>query len=246
MNLLLDLGNSRLKWAMASGHDLSAQGSYRYQLDTLEQLHDSAYARLPTPRRVLLCSVGRKAMQEYLHRDVRSRWQLIIEPVGALARQLGVTSGYDQPETLGADRWVAMIAAHHQVPGPLCVVDCGTAVTIDVLTADGHHGGGLIVPGLHTMRRSLSEHTQALPDVAQGAVSLLASNTEDALASGAVIAVAAAITSVMESCHNSAQPLTCVLTGGDAQIVGASLGVDFVVAPDLVLQGMAMVGESGS
>ena len=253
MNLLLDLGNTRLKWAIADGSKLSAAASFRYRLDTLEELQRSDYARLPAPNRVLLCSVGRRAMHEYLHDDVCQRWQLKIEPVPAKARQLGVTSGYDQPETLGADRWVAMIAAHQHYSGALCVVDCGTAVTIDVLDANGQHLGGLIIPGLSTMRDALGKHTQGLPQKLpqklpmeiRGAVSLLASNTEDALASGAVHAVAAAVTRVMDCANPSVQPLTCILTGGDADAVGAGLGFKYVTAPQLVLQGLAMVAESG-
>ncbi len=110
----------------------------------------------------------------------------------AAASAGGVVNGYDNPAQLGADRWAALIGARGLHAGPALVVMAGTATTVDCLDAQGVFRGGLILPGLDLMRRSLARNTAGLPE-ACGGYRVLPTNTDDAIVSGCIAATVGAI-----------------------------------------------------
>ena len=154
----------------------------------------------------------------------------------------GVSNAYTSPERLGADRWATLVAAHHLYPGPSCVVDCGTAVTIDAVAGTGEHLGGLILPGLTMMRQALVENTQGIGRVATGDVSLLARNTDDGVTAGTLYALVAALDRIVADVAAELDgEVALLLTGGDAGMLLPLLQDSWQHEPDLVLQGLAVI-----
>lgn len=162
------------------------------------------------------------------------------EFVASTAAACGIRNSYAEPERMGADRWVAMIAARVLTDRSCYVVDCGTAVTIDALAADGRHLGGVIIPGMRLMREALYRETRQIPPEA-GEARLFGQSTRDCVWGGAVYAVASAIDGItgrMMADHGSG---LCLLTGGDAEIVLPYLQGEYRWEPDLIFTGLRVI-----
>ncbi len=153
---------------------------------------------------------------------------------------------YHDPAALGADRWAALIAAHHLTAGPVCVIDCGTAVTIDALSADGDFLGGVILPGLRLLRTSLVQGTRSIRATDGDAATCLARSTADAVAAGTLFGLAGAVERVLAE-HRQAlgSEMSALITGADAGLVLSKLRAEAPVAEvsDLVLRGLALIAE---
>ena len=160
MTLLVDVGNTALKWALLEDEALVLRG----RLNVTELSSDAAleqqWAVLAPPRRVLIASVAATPVTVQISTWCRERWQSEILTVQAQADSFGVRNAYRDPGRLGVDRWLAMVAARARGSEAACVVDCGSAVTVDVLDKEGAHLGGLIVPGLEMMKVSLGSCAQ--------------------------------------------------------------------------------------
>jgi type III pantothenate kinase len=165
-----------------------------------------------------------------------------VEPESAetMPSCCGLVNGYRDPGQLGVDRWLAMIAAYNQSPRDAVVVDCGTAVTIDVVDAQGRHLGGEIIPGISAMTSSLIQTTRLMPLEAQ-ARDLLGHSTAECVAAGIGHAIAAAIERVADEApvHTSGGP-DVIMTGGDAVLVSSLVQRPTDVRPHLVLEGLAI------
>ena len=187
--LAIDVGNTRLKWALystpAPGAGLLEHGAVF--LETIDDLAERAWQQLPAPSSMLGSIVAgegirRRAEAQLEIWDVEPRW--VVPSVSAC----GVTNGYDHPNRLGVDRWVALIGARQRLlargtPKPALVVMVGTAVTIDALDGHGRFLGGLILPGFGLMLRALEMGTAGLKAPTGEAVDF-PTNTSDALMSG--------------------------------------------------------------
>lgn len=242
MTLLVDLGNSRLKWAWADGARLADQGVAEHAQDGLAQCLESAWARVRRPRRVVVSNVAGEMAAAVLTGWTLGRWGVAPEVVVARESACGVRNAYSEPAQLGADRWAALIGAWSLRPGAACVVDCGTAVTVDVLAADGAHLGGLILPGLAMMRAALLAGTRGVRPVGAPEVALLARNTAGAVAGGTLYALVAALDRIAEEVvAESRDPVSLVITGGDAGGLLPLLARRWVHQPDLVLRGLAVI-----
>jgi len=242
--LLVDVGNTRIKWRPAGADrveaDLHAGG--------LAAVLAARWAALPAPRRVLAASVAGAEHDRTLADWVAARWSLPVEFIVARAHQAGVRNGYDEPARLGADRWAALIGAHHGYPGPACVVDCGTAVTIDALTADGEFLGGVILPGLALAREALTARTP-IREVDAPVADCFARATAPAVAAGTLYGLAGAIERVAREQGARLGPATrLLLTGGDGErlrpYLDGRLPYAVVAAPALVLKGLAVIASA--
>jgi type III pantothenate kinase len=162
--------------------------------------------------------------------------------VAAQAELCGVRNLYDQPEQLGSDRWAALIAAWHQVRRACLVVNCGTATTIDALSAQGEFIGGLILPGLTLMQQSLSQGTAQL-SVSKGVVQNFPRNTADAIASGVLRATLGAIEHQFTLLQVDGEAV-CILTGGAADPLMHFLQMPVQFEKNLVLKGLQLIGEA--
>ncbi|WP_206954775.1 type III pantothenate kinase [Trinickia acidisoli] len=187
--LLIDAGNSRVKWALADEHGAflrsgvfahalgadasSGERQESARADAGEFCAPSAqepveWAALPAPGGAWISNVAGEAVAERLAALLDARWPGLSRTfIRACARQCGVVNGYGSPERLGSDRWAGLIGAHAAFPGePLLIATLGTATTLEALTADGCFVGGMIAPGWSLMMRSLGEHTAQLPTLA--------------------------------------------------------------------------------
>lgn len=243
--LLVDIGNSRVKWAMLEDGSLGEQ-----QAASHAHWAPDDWRRMLFPRRgidrVVAATVAGGSGAEALRVAALEETGSDAAFVTTAREAAGVRNGYRDAHLLGVDRWLAMIGAHRLVPGPCCVVDVGTAATIDAMTEDGQHLGGFIVPGPDLMMRSLWGSTSDLAartaSSGEGAAALFADNTRDAIERGCRLAVAALIERSLAELSRSlpASPVL-LLTGGAAALVSPYLLVPGRLVPDLVLQGLSVV-----
>jgi len=203
---------------------------------------DAVWGEEEKPVRVIVSSVIGGEEECSLSSWVDDRWAIGIELVAALAEGFGVINGYDEPQRLGVDRWLAIIAARSKTDGAFCVVDCGTAVTIDIVDEYGSHQGGLIIPGLRMMYESLGSGTNKIGTALGGKIRPLTTNTEDALASGSLIAIVALVERVVaEAGRELESPIDCLLTGGDAACLSPYFSIPVRCEDELVLRGLMLV-----
>lgn len=243
-SLLVDIGNSRLKWAGAEGEALTGQACVRYEGASLASTLDGHWADRVRPGSVLVASVRDSDVTDALRRWVSDRWDLDAQLVVPDGESHGVSNAYTEPGRLGADRWAALIAARHLHHGPACIVDCGTAVTVDALAGNGEHLGGLILPGLTMMRRSLTERTDGIGEAVSGEVSLLARNTADGVTAGTLYTLVAAIDRIVADVGAEiGKEVVHILTGGDGETVLPLLAGTWEHEPDLVLRGLAVIAR---
>lgn len=245
MILLVDIGNTALKWATCDGGAVQYGGRASWRLQDGGFVTPQEWQAMPAPHRVLVASVAGADTDHALAQWCQNLWDLQPEFVVPRRQAGGVENAYVDPRRLGVDRWAALLAAHHALPGPACIVDCGSAITIDVLAADGQHLGGLIVPGLALMAKALEDNTEIrLDGEGEPDVRLLARDTAGAVSGGALYAAVAFIDRVVSDTTEAlgVEPAR-VITGGDAPRLLPLLSGHYHHLPDLVLQGLAVIAE---
>src|SRR6202051_1316617 len=166
MILVIDVGNTRLKWAWLTSTGLSDQQAVVHR-DAKPGLWTAAlFESGPKPRRGLVSNVAGPEMAKTLIKLAKQTFRVNVEFVTAAQEFHGLTNGYLDPSLLGADRWLALIGAWTLAPAGLCVGGAGTAGEVGGVGANGQHLGGLIAPGIHMMREGLMRTTS---DIAQAA-----------------------------------------------------------------------------
>jgi type III pantothenate kinase len=245
MTLLVDIGNTRFKWARARGAHLAEIGSARYRPDSIDQALDQAWSGLDAPHALVACSVARAEIAPAIARWAEGAWGVRARFVTSEARAHGVVNAYAEPEHLGADRWAALIGARRRGADATCVADCGTAATVDALNADGHHLGGLIVPGIRLMQEALVRNTGCIREASGIVAPLLARSTHDAVTTGALYALVSLIERVVADVGAElGTTVHLLVTGGDAELVRGRLRCESAHAPHLVLEGLALIAEA--
>lgn len=234
--LLLDAGNTRLKWALHDGERLRDSGALDY--DSLDQLRVPA-STLGAQGAVIGVNVAGEAAASSIAAALQP---LGLAPCWNLARraQCGVRSSYENAAQLGADRWAALIGARWLHQGPALVVMAGTATTVDMLDEDGLFLGGLIFPGFDLMRTALAGNTAQLP-FAQGRFAEHPRSTADAIFSGCLHAQAGAIERMFRKMASHPAAL-CLIGGGGAELLLPVLALPQRHEPNLVLHGLARIG----
>jgi type III pantothenate kinase len=195
MKLVIDLGNSRLKWALCGPTgwqpgEPCASGSM-----------PAAWATLARPEGAWLASVARAEAANALCEWMQRTWDLDVERVLARREAFGLRVLYETPETLGADRFAALIGARHRTQRACVVVDCGTAVTVDALAENGDYLGGAILPGLAMMRAALTERTGLIRASGGRVDEVCARTTQDGVAAGTLIGLADRKSTRLNSSH---------------------------------------------
>jgi len=242
--LLLDAGNSRLKWAyMDDGTEPALRGVVIADDMALEGLAQALLdAGCEMPDAVHVLSVRAVDFETAL-RDACDRLHWPLPRIyHARDGEDGVRPVYPEPTQLGADRYGAMVAAHRLFDGPVLVVDCGTAVTVDALDADGRHLGGLILPGLGLMRNALYAGTTVVRVEGDVAPCLLAENTAQAVAGGTLLGLASAVDGLCDRMTKElGETPHRLLCGGDAAELLPWLQEAYQHYPWLVLQGLDFI-----
>lgn len=240
MDLLVDIGNSRVKWGSGDDNCLELGAPVIHQGSGFESQLFSIWRALPkSPRRMAISCVASKAVLNQVKTIALDLWpSLSIIQAHSEAEAHGVRNAYEYPEKLGVDRWLCLIAARHCWSEPVCIVDCGTAITVDAMDENGCHLGGLICPGLTLMKQSLSKGTAELRLSAQSGLPRLARCTSDAIDNGALYAAIGLIRGVTSDFD---KPVKLVLTGGDAGEIASHLDDTSCILPDLVLKGLSLI-----
>lgn len=230
--LLIDAGNSRLKWAQGDAHGVLATADAAQLAEVIAQPVQHAWISN------VAGDATRAAITQALSPQMKQ-----LHWVRAQAAQCGVTSGYANPAQLGSDRWCGLIAARRRHASTLLVVNAGTTVTIDALTASGEFLGGVIVPGLALMRESLACGTAQLQAPA-GEFEAFPRNTANAIHSGALNACTGAIDRMGANLHAAGHgtPLI-ILSGGAAPVIKPALNVRCEVVDNLVLDGLLEISR---
>jgi type III pantothenate kinase len=244
--LLVDIGNTRVKWAVLRGNKL---GRMQAALHAGKPAVLRALVRA-APRVddvVAVCVMGAR-LERVLAAAVKQRFGITPRFIRSTRTAMGVRSGYRETWRLGADRWVGAIGAFDLARGAVVVANIGTALTIDAVTAAGKHLGGAIVPGPSTMIESLLAGTHGIRRRARGGTvstrSLFAADTANALGAGATYAAAAFIDRAVAqaSAMMRVRPLL-ILTGGAAPALRRYIKSGGRVVPDLVLRGLAALAR---
>lgn len=185
MILEIDIGNTRLKWRLVSGGGdtcLSGWANSPSRSGDSPLDYDGVFARVEAcPEAILVASVVPGA-ESRLSQWCRTRWGLSPKFARVERHCAGVTNGYDELAQMGVDRWLAMVAVYQHSPRSCLVVDAGSALTVDLLSSDGQHLGGYIVPGLQSMRGALVRDTGSVRTTAIDYDGVLAPGTSTRLA----------------------------------------------------------------
>ena len=234
--LLLDAGNTRLKWVVVEAGQWFAQGSMPYSdvpelARLLEGVTDCYIASVAQAQH------DNQIKAQLASSTIKSKW------LTAEARFLDVKNSYTNPPQLGVDRWMGLIAARQRTRMPTLVVSAGTAMTVDALSAEGVFLGGLIVPGFGMMQQALRQGTAGVAEVS-GTWQAFPRATADAVQSGIVAALCGAI-QLQHAClaETAGTPPRCILTGGDADRLLPHLAVSVEHVPALVLEGIDRVAR---
>lgn len=251
MLLLIDAGNTQIKWtvpnpAQSKLGDWTHIGSLSHQELIDSDKNTLPWSQLPI-QRVIVSNVAGHEVRDLLT-DAFQKKNYIVEWLVPAVEKAGIRNQYRNPTQLGSDRFAAAIAAHALFPGQaLIIATCGTALTIDAITADGDFIGGLIAPGLRVMAQSLSKHTAQLPSIItpKGAKAAhFASDTEAAIASGCLAAQAGAIEYAVREFitnkHLVPDPI-CIVSGGAAPYIIPSLTISYKLVDNLVLIGLQVI-----
>ncbi len=243
MKLLIDAGNSSLKWTLWSDTGCGPVSRLKHDAGRIDaQLFQRHLSGLKGIEGITVSNVAGDGLAEELSAATRKIWGM--EPVFAASQKsaLGLTIAYDRPELLGVDRWLAMVAAYNATKASVLVVDCGTAVTLDAVDQTGRHLGGLIAPGRELMWSSLFRNTR-IPAVPQRSFEgILGTDTAECIAAG----VLHSTTGLIERLYRQLPPTfgenrRLILTGGDADTVAGQLGVAAEIRHQLIFEGLALL-----
>lgn len=230
--LLLDIGNSRLKWALLDGDRLAPAQAVEHAGAPQQAL---AQLAIPPPAAVWISHVVGSEGEEQLAAAIERRWNLQPRFARTQARCDGLIVGYSEPERLGVDRWLAMLTAWQRCRTANIVVDAGTALTADVVDAGGQHLGGLIAPGLLTAQRGVLGATRfATRDIHAVPHTGLGRDTEACVRQGAMLGCLGAIDRAAAQLPGA----TGFITGGDAATLLSGLDARWQHRADLVLEGL--------
>ena len=241
MILELDCGNSLIKWRV-----IEFDGSPPVREGTAADasaVMDGLAAEVFRISRCRLVSVRSDNETESLKSALSALLRVEVA-VAAPGRFLGgVANGYDEPERLGLDRWLAVVAAYNLCGGPCLVIDLGTAITVDLVGASGKHLGGYITPGLSLLRGQLIAHTRRIRYSTDGMRDLgklsPGVSTSEAVERGCLLMLRSYIGQQIDLAPEwLGGEFTCYLTGGDALLASDLRGV--VHVPDLVFCGLAI------
>ncbi|BAL23013.1 type III pantothenate kinase [Azoarcus sp. KH32C] len=238
MILLIDAGNTRIKWAVLDGDTWLANDALAH--GAVGELRAIAAAH-PGVTRIFGANVAGPQVAAAIA-DALDGLAPPPQWLQSSAQSCGVINAYDNPRQLGCDRWAALIGARAQHAGAGLVVNAGTATTVDVLDADGHFRGGIILPGERLMRRSLAGNTAQLP-FSEGRYTATPRNTADAIASGCLNAQAGAIERMFRHVADQADAC-CLLSGGGADALAGLLNVPLRRIDNLVLKGLAAIAAT--
>lgn len=237
--LFVDIGNTTTQWCVARRGNLLATGSW--PSETLPVAECVAHWRQLNISRAHVANVAGDLAAERLTQVLKSTLDIVPGFARSEQRGSGVVSSYKAYSRLGVDRWMALIAARALGDTSAVIVDCGTAVTIDILLSSGKHSGGLILPGRIMQQQSLLAGTDISCSEIVSTEKRLGVSTEEGIGNAVAWSISALISEVYADCRSlEPQVPRLLLTGGDAEWLKPLLQMDYKHYPDLVLRGLAV------
>ena len=245
--LAVDAGNTRIKWGLHDGKEWFFRDAVA-TADIADRLAFRSLLSASEIDRVVVSNVAGPSVGKLIEDQFGSLGKP-ISFVMAQASQCGVVNGYDSPVQLGSDRWAALIGAHSAATGALraqLVVMCGTALTVDALSADGHFLGGIIVPGPVLMHRAMNRGTAQLP-AAPGEYQRFPTSSANAMTSGVIEACAGAVARMYAHLAAEAGAVPCcVCSGGAIHEIASHLSFPTSINDNLVLDGLLVIANAKS
>ncbi len=239
MILAVDAGNSRVKWALHDGHGFVRDGWVMHaDIDAL----DAQWSSLEAPSVIVIANVAGDGIGQRL-RISFERWKTALRWASSARSQAGVSNHYDEPSQLGIDRWAALIGARRFSSDPCVVVNAGTAMTVDALTAKGEFIGGIIVPGFALMHESLAANAARL-SAERGNFTPFPRTTRDAITSGAIQALCGAVERMRDAMLAAGhQEPVLIFSGGAGEVVARHMDRPVRIVDKLVLEGLVQIAR---
>lgn len=234
--LQLDVGNSSAKWRLQVDGEIHARGKY---VAGDEASREALLACSDNVDAIWISSVAAPAAEADLQALLQSRWAVTPWFARTTATCGDLVNSYAEPARMGVDRWLAMLGARARCQDRLCVVDVGSALTIDLVAADGRHEGGYIIPGPDLMERALLLDTDRVRfDEAVDYALAPGRSTAQAVRHGIAVAQVGAVATALQQAAGEPALFFCG-GGGEALRVGLGRGGELV--PDLVFEGLAVM-----
>ena len=241
MSLLLDFGNSRCKFQIVGQKDIEEHGVWFYPETNKPAVIKPLLHDHRIKNKVIVCSVLDDQFNNQLV-ELLERFAVDYYFLDPEVRTFGIQLGYQNPGHLGADRLAALIAANNKFTGKKCIIDCGTAITIDALDANGAHLGGMIFPGFISMQQALSVNTDIKCGTPNGRFSVFSNTTQDAIYTGCLSSVAGGIAYAVNLMQTHSESFDhVIITGGNAEQIIPSLSLNVGHESKLVLDGLMIV-----
>jgi type III pantothenate kinase len=242
--LTIDIGNTNIKWALWDGEAIIRSGAFAYSKQQVQQAFHHWHELHPEQQVMVACVAG-EDVETALTDWMRRHWSQTPVFLRSAACFGDVINAYPDPAQYGVDRWATLLGARALTHQPLCIIDAGTAITVDLIDVDGRHQGGLIMPGLQMMRQALLSGAAGI-DKANGNIRAFADNTADAVSSGTLHMLKAAIIDV---CSSAAKVLgtnmKIIITGGTSELILSLPGIpEMQSEPNLVLLGLRVAAQS--
>ena len=245
MMLLLDVGNTRLKYALGEGAQLQTAVAATHGGSMVDIDFDALWRDLPDVAAVYVASVAGAAIEQRLVDSLRRRFGIGAQLVATPAAACGVRNAYAEPQRLGIDRFLGLVALHAQRSDDCVLASCGTALTLDALARDGEHLGGLIAASPMLMQDALTGATARLKAPRAARVVEFADNTDDAIESGVWLSAAALVERfVARAAVRCGTAPMLVLSGGGAERLSRLVAPAHRLDSDLVLRGLALYAQS--
>lgn len=243
MKILLDIGNSSINWALQEQAEFTSTGVFHYKKNNLEQGLQENLLPFAAPTDVLVSNVAGDEVFNVLNDWVKKQWQQACWQPSVSSHFKKLKNSYCEPQQMGIDRWLAMVTSWEKYQSALFLVGCGTALTIDLITIEGEHLGGYIVPGVELMQQALVNRTEKINVVVKNKVSLAyANDTQTAVNNGAFLATVSMIDRTLDQFMRefSCEP-KCIISGGMAELIQPLLNDPFEYEPNLVLKGLSVL-----
>ena len=242
MELLLDIGNSSVNWALQE-EQFTSTGYFSYKKDQVTKNLQENLLLPEKPSSILVSNVAGNQVFNSLNDWAKKQWQQECWQANVSRKYKELKNSYNDTEQMGIDRWLAMVASWETYHSALCLVGCGTALTIDVIDVEGKHLGGYIIPGIELMQKALVNNTVQINVDVKSVPSIdYANDTQAAINNGAFLSAVSMIDRTVETFSEQSNcEVKCIISGGMAESIKPLLNHPFEYEPNLVLMGLSIL-----
>jgi type III pantothenate kinase len=245
MRLFIDIGNSRIKLVEHKLH-FGEVTTISNNTELLSEMISDCFEKLTRPEKIFVTNVAGNKFADVIRHQCGLKWSLVPQFLKVTKECSGVSNGYTNIEQLGIDRWAVIVAAWAMYQNTLLIVDCGSAVTVDLIHHDGSHLGGYIIPGCQMMTDGLTSNTDQISSLE---IEQISSNpgrsTEECVVNGTIYAVIGFIEKLFHDfSQNTKSSFQCIITGGGAELFMNRLSIPYTYVPMLVFDGMKIISEN--